>query len=1728
MTSVPGLVQKYPDIAAGKLINAKNITDIILITSKDLVPAGYTKLERTKTNRRCSLHAHGPDQGFFLCVQRDLDTPPVTGISLTCDEHAESVAPGYVRVERTPSGRWAGMRSDKDGSRVFLCIKHGGSSPPIVDIDFMASNKSETLAPNFVSVSRSPAGRDVKISSAKGGGALSLCYRQQVLELGAASSMPALGNMIRALYTHDTTIVRHCFQTLQSIVKSSALFPDSTSSTSNSILTSSNTTTTTPPTPPETQTKYPLSEQPANSTIASCFVSAVCDMADDAPNEHLKPIFSLLETFVQNSQFLSTANVVGPPRALLRIVGTMTFLKATYGGHTTTSNSVLVRDTLNTVMSTLMQRVDMTNPLGVDHVVERRLRAEAHLQSQNDGPVEYALELILARVHELKSAMMAAHDAVVASLTLGGSKSSSAIAPYSHVWRQQMNVIGRRLYPGHAPPRDVFNALAFLCQACHVDVPMEDSHGSGGGGSGTNSSGELAPTRQSDIRTKVYALQSLRILLENSGIGFRQGDRSGLVVRGLVVQVILENCSYPSMDVFREVLGLLTVLWTFFRRHLKVELTILFNDVLLRVLRSPHAPMEKKIEVLEQLINHWFAQPANLVELYLNFDNDQVEVSDANIYSGLCEVLCALAEGRLSSTSSSSSMASNTTNSSSSSSSSASSRKGDHNNDRMTRRRLRRVALDALARVTRCLMDTSATVHLIRRHSNRDSIESIDTSPILKHAGANSPVESMGWEQDEESTPVSNAATRSSLLHTSTHVRSSLEVSTNGDDSRHARTYSPYGTATMMRGDNGDNDTELLPGLNISPNSPELGGGRESISSNESGGGTPGNSPVIGIDTTDSSSLTPSSSSSFSSSSSHHRRMRSQSDMGPTTLSLGNHRLSPSSNVPMSTRHSVAVGAPLLTRRASVRVRHEQQQNKQKNVEKALELASKKSLKKAFRLLVDSGHVHPTPNAFVTWIRDHIDSIDENQLGDYLGDGGEEKVSPSGVVARSTETIDFFTSLRNIFMSGLPFQSVGFVDALRHMLTQSGFRMPGEAQKVSRFLEAFALCYYTSNKDSSGAESLDKDKCEILAFATVMLNTDQYNPAIKAKKKMTLKQFKSNMRGMGISDSFLETVYADILAEQILMPIPGQPDAKEDDNTSETGDDPTVELSLFYRSMQNAAQRARAKLISHSSMCRVYFTKMSTELVNLMFEISWPFFYRCITVVLDEQDKSERQHASSNSGTASTADEVNHLELVACVLDLLRYSISACLCLSMETERRAFAALLAKFHFLHSNSGEWDSVGDVMMFGHENDDVSSAFSSSASSSASSTAEQQSSSSLSSGNGKGRNEAAQQNSFTRTGLKRGTTMTKDLLSGKHLEQTWFKHVMQTSAHDSDAVMDVISEVHQLASKLKDRVLIRHRSKFLYKLCHDKFIKKDAEQILSFGHIDNSGKNNSGGRVLMKEGILVRHTQTGREKKYRFFLFNDLFLYASGGRSKLKVHNYLPLDTLTVKEAPQDSDLDASVSFQIESPVKSFAISALTPSKKIAWMEAIEHACRQQEIDRMEEEKKSMMERATEKVEMEGRVYNTATSAANGASGVGSDDGGGGEGGGGGETKRGNRGHQTLGSKRISMMDRFQATQLASLKEATTIKQSTRRQSTIIAAPIINYGEDAFVEESEVLEEEEEEERETKVKEINVHETDAMSDKEILKKFQIGLKFSKSILEGSHKVRYKILMTLHFAG
>ena len=297
-----------------------------------------------------------------------------------------------------------------------------------------------------------------------------------------------------------------------------------------------------------------------------------------------------------------------PPRNLLRVVGSLVFLYSLFGddsmeGALPSSTDAVCRAT-STSMAALMARVDETNPLGADLIIERRLRREAEAQTSASpgaaGAAHFAVQLILAHVHELRSSMVAAHDAVVATLTLAGhhrrppknqgtmpATYSVAPAPYSERWLVEMDGIGRRLFPGHEPPRSALagSVSVWIAHTSVVEGATQSTHEDG---LGMCPGGKVIYARSGALVARI---------LESAGLGFRHGDSCGLVVRGLVVQCVLENCPLQSNLVFKEVLSLLTVLWTSFRRHLKVELTILFNDVILRVLRSPHAPPERKVDV---------------------------------------------------------------------------------------------------------------------------------------------------------------------------------------------------------------------------------------------------------------------------------------------------------------------------------------------------------------------------------------------------------------------------------------------------------------------------------------------------------------------------------------------------------------------------------------------------------------------------------------------------------------------------------------------------------------------------------------------------------------------------------------------------------------------------------------------------------------------------------------------------------------------------------------------------------------------------------------------------------------------------------------------------------------------------------------------------------------------------------------------------------------------------
>jgi hypothetical protein len=120
------------------------------------------------------------------------------------------------------------------------------------------------------------------------------------------------------------------------------------------------------------------------------------------------------------------------------------------------------------------------------------------------------------------------------------------------------------------------------------------------------------------------------------------------------------------------------------------------------------------------------------------------------------------------------------------------------------------------------------------------------------------------------------------------------------------------------------------------------------------------------------------------------------------------------------------------------------------------------------------------------------------------------------------------------------FIDLDFDIALRRFLCR--FRLPGEAQKIDRIMNAFAQQYFVQNRTDIFSSA---DTVYILAFSVIMLNTDAHNPHIK--KKMTQSEFIRNNRGTNdgkdISTEYLAALYERIVSNEIKMEREMFPDA---------------------------------------------------------------------------------------------------------------------------------------------------------------------------------------------------------------------------------------------------------------------------------------------------------------------------------------------------------------------------------------------------------------------------------------------------------------------------------------------------------------------------------------------------------------------------------------------------------
>ncbi|CCH62392.1 hypothetical protein TBLA_0H01040 [Henningerozyma blattae CBS 6284] len=170
--------------------------------------------------------------------------------------------------------------------------------------------------------------------------------------------------------------------------------------------------------------------------------------------------------------------------------------------------------------------------------------------------------------------------------------------------------------------------------------------------------------------------------------------------------------------------------------------------------------------------------------------------------------------------------------------------------------------------------------------------------------------------------------------------------------------------------------------------------------------------------------------------------------------------------------------------------------------------------KRAIPQLISLGFIESdSPEVIAKWLL-KTDGLDLAKVGEYLGEGDEKNIQ-----------------IMDAFVNTFNFSQLSIVDGLREFL--QSFRLPGEGQKIDRFMLKFAERYVEQNPGIFSKA----DTAYVLAYSIIMLNTDLHSKQIKSR--MTLSEFIENNAGIDngndLPKEFLVKVFNEIAKNEIKL-----------------------------------------------------------------------------------------------------------------------------------------------------------------------------------------------------------------------------------------------------------------------------------------------------------------------------------------------------------------------------------------------------------------------------------------------------------------------------------------------------------------------------------------------------------------------------------------------------------------
>ncbi|KAH9416417.1 Brefeldin A-inhibited guanine nucleotide-exchange protein 1 [Dermatophagoides pteronyssinus] len=270
------------------------------------------------------------------------------------------------------------------------------------------------------------------------------------------------------------------------------------------------------------------------------------------------------------------------------------------------------------------------------------------------------------------------------------------------------------------------------------------------------------------------------------------------------------------------------------------------------------------------------------------------------------------------------------------------------------------------------------------------------------------------------------------------------------------------------------------------------------------------------------------------------------------------------------------------------------------------------------------------------------DRLDKSNMGEFMGDFNQ-----------------FNKEVMYAYVDQMDFSRRDIVSALRFFL--EGFRLPGEAQKIDRFMEKFASRYFQTNRNHNLFTSADT--VYVLAYSIIMLTTDLHSPQVK--RKMTKDDYIKLNRGINESkdlpEEYLSQIYDEIAESEIKMKgVAGLKKVSGKELTSEK-----ARRLLYNMEMETMATTAKALMESVSHVESPFTSAKHLEHVRPMFRTTWTSFLAAFSVGL--QDCDDDQAIASHC------------------LNGIRCAIRIACIFQMSLERDAFVQALSRFTLLNAN-----------------------------------------------------------------------------------------------------------------------------------------------------------------------------------------------------------------------------------------------------------------------------------------------------------------------------------------------------------------------------------------------------------------------------------------------------------